>query len=271
MTDNYQTHLDAEYDNTLTKYLYYNYYKKMIKGLEEHDLKSGKETIDILVSHFNNGVFRAFLKDYLEWKDLPFRIPKKKGRTPVKIREYIPPSDIKKLRKYFFSKHHDKKFYLMLRLSYECALRRKEVVSINLFDFNFDKWKENDRKDFCELVIKGKGDKERQTAVSPALTQLVLNYAKQHKQRILSKNNLLFGITSSRWQQVFHNAVNELTTKKYNLHGLRFSRATYWHRVKGFDLVTIKKLLGHASISTTQLYIDPEMESALEKLKGKDI
>lgn len=270
MTDNYLTHLQAQnYSNrTIKEYNAYN--KRTIIELEKRGVELDQELIEGMVSHFNNGVFRAFLKDYLDWKELPFKIPKSKGRTPKKIKEYIPPEDVKRLRKILWKKQ-DRKYYLMIRLTYECALRKNEVVNISAEDFDWEKWKSSGKKDYCDLIIrKGKGGKQRKTIISPALALRIWNYGLRNSERILSQKNMLFGISGRRWQQVFNESVKQITTKKYTLHGLRFSRATYWHNEKGFDILTIKKLLGHESISTTQLYIDPEMDSALDKLKGGD-
>jgi len=79
------------------------------------------------------------------------------------------------------------------------------------------------------------------------------------------------------WDRIFRKAcmdcklyyeVEGRKVSKFTLHDLRRSVATEWFN-KGKDIFTISKRLGHASISTTQRYINPDEERILNEWKNE--
>jgi len=270
-TDQYPTHLEALKlgSYTIKQYLYY--YGHLLKVLHATHGELDQEVLEIFVSGFNNGVCRAFLKDYLEYKHLfHLKIPKIQGAKPKKIRSYIDPDEIKTIGKYLFRHYQDQKFYLLLYLNYYCALRRKEVVNITPLDFDWKTWKD-EKKGSVRLKITfigAKRKRERLIIVPPKLTSAIWKYINNNRDKIqASSKPTLFRVDVDRWHKVFKDAVKQSLGKNYVLHDLRYSRATYWNKVKKMDIVKIKKLLGHVDIKTTQRYIDPEQESALKELE----
>jgi integrase/recombinase XerD len=148
----------------------------------------------------------------------------------------------------------------MLELLYACGLRVSELANAKIEDLKLD---------VGYLLVRGKGDKERVTPVgSPALKRLQ-EYVRDARPVIAAgkQSPLLFirngakPLTRQRiWQMV--KDASSTSGRKASPHMLRHSCAT--HMVEnGADLRTVQTILGHADISTTQVYT----HVALDRLK----
>jgi integrase/recombinase XerD len=148
----------------------------------------------------------------------------------------------------------------MLELLYACGLRVSEAANAKIEDLKLD---------VGYLLVRGKGDKERVTPVgSPALKRLQ-EYVRDARPVIAAgkQSPLLFirngakPLTRQRiWQMV--KDASSTSGRKASPHMLRHSCAT--HMVEnGADLRTVQTILGHADISTTQVYT----HVALDRLK----
>lgn len=135
----------------------------------------------------------------------------------------------------------------ILELFYSCGLRISELRSLDVKDVDF--LGEN-------LRVLGKGSKERLVPIgSPALAAL---------QRYLREASIASGalFLSKRRTRITQQAVDQLLRKyvglssipfKISPHKLRHSFATHLLDA-GADLRSVQSLLGHASLSTTQIY-----------------
>jgi site-specific recombinase XerD len=128
----------------------------------------------------------------------------------------------------------------LLELTYSCGLRSAEVVALDLADVDFEQ----------EAVhVLGKGGKERVVPLGEEAAHAVSVYL--HAARpALARNaeNALF--LSARGRRLDTSVLRRLLR---NPHRLRHAYAT--HLLEGgADLRTIQELLGHASLSTTQIY-----------------
>jgi integrase/recombinase XerD len=149
----------------------------------------------------------------------------------------------------------------MLEVFYAGALRVSEIIAVKLEDLKLD---------LGYVLVRGKGDKERLVPLGRAAQEALNNYCKTSRP-VLTKGRtspLLFvgrggrKLTRQRvWQMV--RATAEGTGRKVSPHMLRHSCAT--HMVEnGADLRTVQTILGHADISTTQVYT----HVALDRLKS---
>jgi integrase/recombinase XerD len=149
----------------------------------------------------------------------------------------------------------------MLELLYACGLRVSETVNAKLEDLKLDTG---------YVLVRGKGDKERVTPIgAPALKRLE-EYLREARPVIAAGRSspLLFIRNGARslsrqrvWQMVQATVVT--SGRKASPHMLRHSCAT--HMVEnGADLRTVQTILGHADISTTQVYT----HVALDRLKS---
>ena len=267
----YKERLDGYPLGEYTKKQYLYYFKKLKNLIGDCEIND--EIAEAFLKDFPNSVCMAFLNDYFKWKKMSIfldnRIVKRK---PKKSKIYIEPEEIKALTNWL-RKHYDYKYSLMLRLAYHCALRRKETIGldINFLKRDFKSWKEDPSQALRMTINRksAKGDKERKAIVPSKLAGYLYKYIKDNKEKIMETKhpNNVFRVGSSRWHKVFKHAVAEVLNDEHTLHELRFSKATYWYLKKGFDIVTIQKLLGHVDITTTQRYIDPSQESALRLLE----
>jgi integrase/recombinase XerD len=148
----------------------------------------------------------------------------------------------------------------ILELLYACGLRVSEIVNAKLEDLKLD---------MGYVLVRGKGDKERVTPIgAPALKRLE-EYLRDGRPVITAGRNspLLFLRSGAKlltrqrvWQIV--QAAGRAAGRKASPHMLRHSCAT--HMVEnGADLRTVQTILGHADISTTQIYT----HLALDRLK----
>ena len=128
----------------------------------------------------------------------------------------------------------------ILELTYSCGLRSAEVVGLRLADVDFDQ----------EAVhVLGKGGKERVVPLGERAAYAVATYLREGRP-VLARgaNEALF--ISVRGRALDTSVLRRLMR---NPHRLRHAYAT--HLLEGgADLRTIQELLGHASLSTTQIY-----------------
>jgi integrase/recombinase XerD len=149
----------------------------------------------------------------------------------------------------------------MLELLYACGLRVSEIVNAKIEDLKLD---------VGYVLVRGKGDKERIAPIGAPALKRVEEYLRDGRPVIAAGRSspLLFvrngakSLTRQRvWQMV--QAAARVSGRKASPHMLRHSCAT--HMVEnGADLRTVQTILGHADISTTQVYT----HLALDRLKN---
>jgi len=149
----------------------------------------------------------------------------------------------------------------MLEVFYAGALRVSELISVKLEDLKLELG--------C-LLVRGKGDKERIVPLGKLAQNVLEEYLKEQRRVLLAGKSspLLFPgrngrqLTRQRAWQMVQQASSE-AGRKASPHMLRHSCAT--HMVEnGADLRTVQTILGHADISTTQVYT----HLALDRLKN---
>jgi integrase/recombinase XerD len=149
----------------------------------------------------------------------------------------------------------------LLEVFYAAALRVSEIVSVKLEDLKLD---------LGYLLVRGKGDKERIVPLGKGAQDALTHYMKEARGTLAKGKSspLLFlgrggrKLTRQRvWQIV--RAASVSAGRTASPHMLRHSCAT--HMVEnGADLRTVQTILGHADISTTQVYT----HLALDRLKS---
>ena len=141
----------------------------------------------------------------------------------------------------------------MFEVLYAAGLRVSELVGLKVFEVNLDAG---------VLRIMGKGSKERLVPLGEEAVDWVRRYLKKDRIEILKKKNSdhLFvterGSGMSRqafWQNIKRYGARAVPHKHFSPHVLRHAFAT--HLINhGADLRVVQMLLGHADISTTQIY-----------------
>ncbi|HET7554282.1 MAG TPA: tyrosine-type recombinase/integrase [Gaiellaceae bacterium] len=128
----------------------------------------------------------------------------------------------------------------LAELVYSAGLRSQEAVDLDLADVDFEQ----------ELVhVRGKGGKERVVPLGEEAAHLVARYLRESRPQLArGAENALF--LSTRGRRLDTSTLRRLLPHP---HRLRHGFAT--HLLEGgADLRTIQELLGHSSLSTTQMY-----------------
>ncbi len=150
----------------------------------------------------------------------------------------------------------------MVEFFYSTGLRTSELINLKISDIDLVK---------REIQVLGKGSKQRIIPLFNTVYRALLNYFYKRKEMYPDNNRELFLTDKGRkmypkyvYTKV-HELLNQVTTKqKKSPHMLRHTFATHLVN-EGSDLNSIKELLGHSSIASTQVYINSE----IEKLKNK--
>ena len=128
----------------------------------------------------------------------------------------------------------------LVELVYSCGLRSAEAVALDLGDVDFEQ----------EAVhVRGKGGKERVVPLGEEAAHRVARFLRDGRPTLArGANDALF--VSAHGRRLDTSTLRRLVA---NPHRLRHAYAT--HLLEGgADLRTIQELLGHASLSTTQIY-----------------
>lgn len=160
---------------------------------------------------------------------------------------------------------------VMLELMYACGLRVSELVGLPENCINFDK---------KQILIRGKGNKERLIPIAHSTMQAVFTYFKYRDVFIRggrrsiwmfpSKTSKLGHIT----RDAFFKNIKKVAVKagimpsKVSPHVLRHSFATHLLNHDA-DLRSVQKMLGHEDISTTEIYTHIISEKLIETVQKK--
>ena len=149
----------------------------------------------------------------------------------------------------------------MLELLYSSGARVSELIGINLNDLSTI---QTDDGDVTTLKLRGKGSKERMVPLGSFASKAIENYIVRVRPELAAKSakttSALFlnarGSRISRqsaWQMVLDAAEAAGLTEHVSPHVFRHSYAT--HLLDGgADIRVVQELLGHASVTTTQIY-----------------
>lgn len=142
---------------------------------------------------------------------------------------------------------------LMIRLAAECGLRRAEIAKVHSRDVMDDLLGRS-------LIVTGKGDKQRIVPLPDDLADLIQ----------ASGGYLFPGRWSGHVEQSYINRhVSRLLPDGWGCHSLRHRYATKTYE-QTHDLFLVARLLGHASVETTQIYVampDSRLRAGMEAVR----
>lgn len=156
--------------------------------------------------------------------------------------------------------------YCVLTLFLNCGLRLSELVGINKNDIDT-----TERR----MKVRGKGRKERMLYLNDACLDAITTYLASRENPpeepyalFLSRNNRR--ISRRRVQQIVERTLGEadLDGKGLSTHKLRHTAATLMYQHGNVDTLTLKEILGHQSIATTEIYThlsDRKQQDAMEQ------
>ncbi len=274
---------EYNYDlNTFLKYILYHFKMTNEKDLKQISIRNmsletvSKITLDdihsflfYLTNTYNSKAatrarkvssIRVFFNYLCNKAGLIEKNPAQNLETPKldkRIPKYLTLDDSKKLLESVndMDDRNKERDYAIITLFLNCGMRLSELVGINIKDINF-----NDQK----LNVIGKGNKERTIYLNSACMNAVNKYlaVRPHDNIKYDSKDALF--LSERRERISNRTVQYivkqelkragLDTNKYSVHKLRHTAATLMYKYGNVDIRALQELLGHESISTTEIY-----------------
>ena len=204
---------------------------------------------------------------------LNLETPKLDKRLP----KYLSLDDSKKLLEVASNEdnRNSQRDYAILTIFLNCGLRLSELVGININDIDFNEYK---------LNVIGKGNKERTIYLNKACVHAINEYLsvrpksgiKDKDEKALFLSERKERISRRTVQQIVTNELQKsgFDTRKYSTHKLRHTAATLMYQYGNVDIRALQELLGHESISTTEIYThvnNEQVRNAVESNPLADI
>lgn len=196
--------------------------------------------------------FYSYLVDNKKIEANPFSVIRSL-KVEKKLPSVLSESQIKELYQYKTSKDDllDYRNQLMIRLILDSGLRLSELINLTLNNINFE---DN------MLLIRGKGNKDRFTFFTNETKEMFVYYLETIRNKLINEDtNIVFlskqGLPISK--RTFEKMLLKIKLRdsSINLHP-HLLRHTFATRLleEGADLRMVQELLGHESLSTTQIY-----------------
>lgn len=157
---------------------------------------------------------------------------------------------------------------LIIELLYATGLRVSEMVNLKIEDINF-------KEEFLDII--GKGNKERYVPIAHRVLQDMKLYLTDYReqQKINPKYRDYIFLSQKRGTKLTRQYINKMLNqvalqagidKKIHPHILRHSFATQLLR-GGANILAIKEMMGHATIKSTEVYINLNTKDLRKTLK----
>lgn len=200
--------------------------------------------------------------------------PKLEKRMP----KYLSLDDSKKLLN--VAGHEDnrnsKRDYAITTLFLNCGMRLSELVGININDIDFSE---------CKMTVIGKGNKERTIYLNKSCMIAINDYLSTRPPANTikhdSKNSEKALFLSEQRQRISNRTVQAIINKELKLagldsknlsvHKLRHTAATLMYQYGNVDIRALQELLGHRSISTTEIYTHVSNEQVRDAVEANPL
>lgn len=231
----------------------------VIRGWMEQLMDRGEKatTVNTKLSAVRS-MYRFALTRKMVSKDPSHSIvgPKKKKPLPVFVRE----EEMNKLlddQKNWKDNYNNVRARTIILLLYETGLRRAELIGLNDSDVDLAQH---------QLKVTGKRDKQRIVPFGDELADVLRHYIEVRNDKVARNSNALFlnkhgeRITKDLVYKTVRDKLSLVTfMKKRSPHVLRHSFATAMLN-NGAGLESVKQLLGHESLETTEIYTHTTFE-----------
>ena len=192
--------------------------------------------------------FFKFLKKNSIINSSPFELVKA-PKSPSYLPEVLSPEDVSQLLNFKPSDALEIRDLAIVELMYSSGLRVSETANINLDDFE---------EEMSFLRVLGKGAKTRLVPIGRYAKNAIDNWVYERIKYSEDSNALFINLKGSRLSvRSIQLRLKRLAVKQglppIHPHMLRHSFATHMLESSG-DLRTIQELLGHSSLSSTQIY-----------------
>ncbi len=154
--------------------------------------------------------------------------------------------------------------YAIIMIFLNCGLRVSELAGIDLDDFD---------KDMESLVVTGKGSKQRRIFLNDACRDAIRAYLAVRPKEVkldakkalfISRNRNRISVHTVQW--LIYKRLDEagLGNMNMSVHKLRHTAATLMYAEGHTDVRVLKDILGHESLSTTQIYTHVQNQKLID-------
>lgn len=281
-------------------------YKYAFKLLFDFMKQAGTEPDEIRFEDFTTQVFEDFFKWLISVRNCSLSTKNQRHAALLSFSEYAQNHNFeaavsfrsnllkvplkkapKKLRSYFTTKevsvllslpdlkrHFGFRNQVLLCVMYASGARAQEVCDLRVKDFEYNS------NGLSTLILTGKGNKTRKVSISEKCSKLLLEYLNRNN-LIDRKEKYIFSTLNhekcsiSCIEEIFKKYISEgrqlypdlFLNNNYSPHSMRHSTASHMLEA-GVPLVVIKNFLGHASLTSTQVYAELSqgaVDSAVKK------
>ena len=211
---------------------------------KNNKVASRARKVACLKSFFNYLLTKAKIIDYNPANEL--ESPRLGKRMP----KYLNIDESKQLLNTVDGPNKERDFAI-ITIFLNCGLRLSELVSLNINQVSDDK-----------MTVIGKGNKERTVYLNHACKIALNEYMRVRPKENVKDKNALF--LSERKQRISRRTVQWVVKKylemagldaeKYSAHKLRHTAATLMYQYGHADIRSLQEILGHESVSTTEIY-----------------
>lgn len=200
-------------------------------------------TLRAVKAFYNFAIDSEFLEDFSRQLKLP--------RVHKKEQLILDDDEIRQLLSCFGDSIIDFRNKCFVILMLDCGLRRGEIPRLNVGDVNLKN---------KTLLVRGKGSKQRIVPIGNRCAALLSEFFPDTVQRLYSSDSPFFSdrsgkrCTDNLVKQVFQDLKERSGIERLHPHLLRHTFATYY-LADGGDLETLRLILGHSNIQTTQMYL----------------
>ena len=232
------------------KYIYF------LSNVLQNDSKTRNNKISALKKLFDYLADKNFIPDNptlnIDYAKINKRLPKYLNLEESKqmLSDSIKSNDKYKIRN-----------YAIICLFLNCGMRLSELVGINIKDIDFSENK---------LNVIGKGNKERTIYLNKACINAINAYLKDRPKEGIKFNSRDALFLSEQRRRISNRTVQYVVKEemrlagidstKYSVHKLRHTAATLMYKYGQVDIRALQELLGHESISTTEIYTHVDNE-----------
>lgn len=171
-------------------------------------------------------------------------------------------TEVRQLLKCFDNSYLGERDKLICMLMLDCGLRRGEIVNLKLSDID---------RVSQTMVINGKGNKQRVVPYGDSVNKQINQYLYLRSNKLCNSDSLFLtvsreSITSNTIKMLFHKLKDSSGITRLYPHLLRHTFATNYI-LNGGNLEILRVLLGHSSISITQIYL--HLATQMQIVNGK--
>lgn len=228
-------------------------YKYIEKLKEKYSYNSVQRKISSLKSFYKF----LYINKYIE-KDPTNTVKsmKKKKRLPEVLNE----NDLKKIINTFNHESKNIRDRLILELLIATGARISEIIGLEIKDI--------EDSEYRYIRVLGKGSKYRYIPIHNEIAEKIKRYI-ENERKILVENNRTYKLFPKASRELFYKSLNDHAKlakieKKVYPHIIRHTVATILLK-NGADIRSVQEILGHAGITTTEIY------THVEKSKLKNI